>query len=124
MIVTKPIATDRLAAIEVSGTGEPLIRRIVAADQECPGIRRHFLPDLILDWGPDAPAQRISSPDIGEIEASLATGRGGNHDGSAFLIAKGGEAFLEAFEPVRDIADLGRAAETFLLARSDARAAA
>ena len=59
-------------------------------------------------------SHRISSPDIGEIEVSLATGRGGNHNASAFLIAKGGQAFLQAVEPVRDISELGGIAESFL----------
>ena len=109
-----------LSAIEVAGTREPLIRKIVAVDQLFPGPRRHFLPDLILEWGPDEPVDRIASPDIGEIHVALATGRGGNHNASAFLIAKGRHAFLEAVEPVRDISDLGRVAEAFLLSGSGA----
>jgi len=104
----------RLAAIEVAGTGEPLIKQIISVDDELPGSRRDFLPDFILEWAPAAPVHRISSPDIGEIEVSLATGRGGNHNASAFLIAKGPEAFLEAVAPVRDIAELGGIAESFL----------
>ncbi|MEP7129885.1 MAG: alkaline phosphatase family protein [Sphingomicrobium sp.] len=111
----------RLSAIEVAGTGEPLIGRIVNVDEELPGPRRHFLPDLILEWAPEAPVDRIRSPDFGEIEISLATGRGGNHNASAFMIAKGGEAFLEAVEPVHDVADLGDVAEAYLLGESDAR---
>jgi len=104
----------RLATIEVGGTGEPLIKQIISIDDELPGSRRDFLPDLILQWAPEAPVHRIVSPDIGEIEVSLATGRGGNHNASAFLIAKGGDAFLQAVEPVRDISELGSVAETFL----------
>jgi predicted AlkP superfamily phosphohydrolase/phosphomutase len=104
----------RLSAIEVAGTGEPLIKQIISVDDELPGSRRDFLPDFILVWAPEAPVHRISSPDIGEIEVSLATGRGGNHNASAFLIAKGEEAFLEAVEPVRNIAELGGIAESFL----------
>jgi hypothetical protein len=103
-----------LSAIEVAGSGERLIKQIITVDDEFPGSRRDFLPDLILDWAPEAPVNRISSPDIGEIEVSLATGRGGNHNASAFLIAKGRETFLEAVEPVRDIAGLSGIAETFL----------
>ncbi|MEA3058121.1 MAG: hypothetical protein QOF34_936 [Sphingomonadales bacterium] len=114
----------RLSAIEVVETGEPLIRRIVDIDDALPGPRRHFLPDLVLEWAPDAPVHRIRSPDIGEIQVSLATGRGGNHNASAFVIAKGGDAFLEAFEPVRDVADLGGVAEAYLLGEREAPAAA
>jgi predicted AlkP superfamily phosphohydrolase/phosphomutase len=104
----------RLSAIQVAGTGEPLVKKIIIVDDELPGSRRDFLPDLILEWAPEAPVDRISSPDIGEIEVSLATGRGGNHNASAFLFAKGGEVFLQAVEPVRNISELGGIAESFL----------
>jgi predicted AlkP superfamily phosphohydrolase/phosphomutase len=113
----------RLSAIEVVGTGEPLIRQVVEADEAFPGERREFLPDLILDWAPDAPVHRISSPDVGEIEVSLATGRGGNHNAAAFLIAKGTGEFLDAVEPAQRIADLGGVAEAFLTTQPRARAA-
>ena len=99
---------ERLRAIEVCETGEPLINEIVDVDQVFPGPRRHYLPDLILKWAPEAPVHRIRSPDIGEIEVSLATGRGGNHSDCAFMIPVGGDAILEAVEPVRDIADLSK----------------
>lgn len=106
---------ERLSAIEVAGTGEPLIRNIVAVDEVFPGSRRHFLPDLILEWGPEAPVHRICSPDIGEIQVSLATGRGGNHNDSAFLIARGDDAFLQAVAPIRDISGFGEIAERYLV---------
>ena len=106
---------ERLSAIEVAGTGQPLIRNIVAVDEVFPGSRRHFLPDLILEWGPEAPVHRICSLDIGEIQVSLATGRGGNHNDSAFLIAKGDDAFLQAVAPIRDISGFGEIAERYLV---------
>jgi predicted AlkP superfamily phosphohydrolase/phosphomutase len=106
---------DRLRSIKVCGTGEPLIQEIVDVDQAFPGVRRSFLPDLILKWGPEAPARRIFSPDIGEIEVSLATGRGGNHKDCAFLIAKGPKGFAQAAAQVRDIAHLGQFAASCLL---------
>lgn len=105
----------RLSAIRVSGTGEPLIKTIHAVDDVFPGARRHFLPDLILEWAPEAPVHRISSPEIGEIHVSLATGRGGNHNPSAFVIARGEEALLQAAASIRDITGLGDVAERFLL---------
>jgi len=108
----------RLSAIEVAGTEEPLIKRIIVVDEKLPGTRRHFLPDLILEWGPRAPVHRVGSPEIGEIEVSLATGRGGNHNDSAFLIARGSNAFLEAVDPIRDVSGFGDIAERFLIASS------
>lgn len=106
---------DRLSAITVSETGRPLINRIEKADEVLPGSRRHFLPDLILHWGPDEPVNAIRSPDIGEIEVQLATGRGGNHNGSAFVIARGDDRIMQSAASCSDIADLAFLAETFLL---------
>ena len=111
---------ERLKAIKVSATGEQLIKNISLADEVLPGSHRSFLPDLIIEWAPDAPVHRICSPDIGEIEVSLATGRGGNHNDSAFLIASGSDAFLRAVAPVGDISELGEVAESFLLHSSTA----
>ena len=114
---------ERLLAIKVAGTGEPLIRRISTADDLFPGPRRHFLPDLMIEWEPAEPVNRVTSPDIGEIEISLATGRGGNHNASAFMIARGDEDFLRAAASVSDISGLGGIAEAYLLSEPAARAA-
>ena len=109
---------DRLAAVTVAETGEPLIARVVRVDDILPGARREFLPDLILTWAPETPVGRIRSPDVGEIEMTLATGRGGNHNDSAFLVAKGDNQLLEAVAGVSDIAQIGDAAAEYLIRRS------
>lgn len=109
---------ERLSAITVADTGEPLIRKITALDDVFPGARRRFLPDLVIEWNPDAPVHRIRSPDIGEIEVSLATGRGGNHNDSAFLIARGEARFLDAVGSVKDTSGLGGIAEQYLGSRA------
>jgi hypothetical protein len=57
----------------------------------------------------------VVAPDIGEIEVSLATGRGGNHNASAFMIVKGDEALLEAAAAVDEISGLGSIAEAYLM---------
>ena len=106
---------ERLLAIRVVETGEPLIREIVSADRQFPGPRRHYLPDLILQWGPEAPARLVASEDIGEIEVSLATGRGGNHNDQAFLMAMGDPGLMDAVNSVRDVAEIGGAATEFLM---------
>lgn len=106
---------ERLSAITVAATGEPLVRRITLADEKYPGARRHLLPDLMIEWAPASPVNRITSPDIGEIEVSLATGRGGNHNDSAFVIAKGDRELLQLVSSIGDISELGTLAERFLL---------
>jgi hypothetical protein len=77
----------------------------------------------MIEWAPEAPVHRVTSPDIGEIEVSLATGRGGNHNASAFMIVKGDEALLEAAAAVDDISALGSIAEAYLMGTARARAA-
>ena len=77
----------------------------------------------MIEWAPEAPVHRVTSPDIGEIEVSLATGRGGNHNASAFMIAKGDEALLEASAAVHDISGLGSIAVAYLIGAARARAA-
>ena len=109
---------DRLAAVTVAETGEPLIAKVVRVDDTLPGARREFLPDLVLTWAPDAPVGRIRSPDVGEIEMTLATGRGGNHNDSAFLVACGDGELLDAVSAVSDIAQIGDAAAEYLIRRS------
>ncbi len=109
---------DRLAAVTVAETGEPLIAKIVRVDDTLPGARREFLPDLILQWAPDAPVGRIRSPDVGEIEMTLATGRGGNHNDSAFLVASGDDELRDACSAVSDIAQIGDAAVQYLIRQS------
>ncbi len=109
----------RLMAIIVSETGEPLIDDISLVDELYPGTHRNFLPDLVIRWRPEAPAERISSPDIGEIEISLLTGRGGNHNSSAFMIARGDDEFLETISRVDNIAGISWAAEHYLGSQAD-----
>jgi len=110
--------SERLCAIENCATGAPLIKEILHVDQVFPGPRRDFLPDMILKWSHEGPAHRIRSSEIGEIEVSLATGRGGNHNDHAFLIAAGSDQFLEAAAHLQSIAELGAAVETTLSSRS------
>ncbi len=80
---------DRLLAIKVKETNEPLISEFILMHQAFPGPRNRFLPDIVLQWGPDQPAREIYSQDIGVIRAELRTGRSGNHTGESFAILAG-----------------------------------
>ena len=105
----------RLMAITVTDSGERLIEDVTLVDDLYPGTRRSFLPDMVIRWRPEAPAHSITSPDIGEINVSLSTGRGGNHNSSAFMIACGDDEFLGGVASASDIAGLSRAAEAYLV---------
>ena len=104
----------RLMDIRVAETGQRLVKAIHSADELFAGPRRDLLPDLILEWAPEAPVTRIASPDIGEIEVSLATGRGGNHNDLAFAVARGEQALCDAVGSAEAISDLAGVAERFM----------
>jgi hypothetical protein len=103
-----------LCKITVNGSAAPLVSRIVDAHLIFPGPRTDRLPDLIVDYAPDAPATAVYSPTIGEIRAHLETGRGGNHSPEAFVIVAGPGARHAAFASVSDIKDLGRFVEAVI----------
>jgi hypothetical protein len=105
----------RLLDVRVAETGEPLVKAIHKVDELFPGPRREFLPDYVVEWAPEAPVDRVVSPMIGEIELSLATGRGGNHNDSAFAVAQGVPALREAVASLGSICDLSSLAERFVL---------
>ena len=79
----------QLKALAVKQTNEPLIDEIVRSRDAFPGSRNYLLPDLFLTWHPDCPATEISSPDLGTIQATLKTGRGGTHTGESFAVIAG-----------------------------------
>jgi predicted AlkP superfamily phosphohydrolase/phosphomutase len=105
---------ERLLEIRVKDTDEPLIRRILHAHEMFPGPRSHFLPDLLLEWAPESPAEHIYSEHIGEIQARLLTGRGGNHAGEAFVLVTGPGATRSDLQEVAHIKDIGKFAAACL----------
>ncbi|HSR00617.1 MAG TPA: alkaline phosphatase family protein [Sphingomicrobium sp.] len=105
----------RLLDIRVAETEQRLIRNIHRVDDLFAGPRRHSLPDFVIEWEPEAPVGRIASPDFGEIEVSLATGRGGNHNASAFVMTRGDKALRAAFSSAQQVSDLGDMAQGFVV---------
>ncbi len=96
---------DRLMAIKVRTTDEPLIIEFNLMHETFFGPRSEFLPDISLQWGPDQPAEEIYSEDIGVIQAELRTGRGGNHTGESFAILAGEVSPNASLSCLRNIAD-------------------
>ena len=66
----------------------------------------------------EAPASRVRSPELGEITAELATGRGGNHRAHGFCAVLGPEPARAHVARVRHIADLASLVTDGLLART------
>ncbi len=85
--------------LRVSPSGEPLVAEVVEGAAAFPGRRSDYLPDLIVTWAPEAPVTAIESEETGRIEASLATGRGGNHRHTGFFsLVAGDPAVLDRVE--------------------------
>jgi predicted AlkP superfamily phosphohydrolase/phosphomutase len=80
---------ERLMAIRVTASGEPLIEEFILVHERYPGPRSALLPDIALKWAPASPATEICSDDIGTIRNRLTTGRGGNHTGESFALLTG-----------------------------------
>jgi predicted AlkP superfamily phosphohydrolase/phosphomutase len=94
----------QLKALRVTQTNEPLIDEIVLSRDAFPGSHNYLLPDVFLPWHPEAPATEISSPDLGTIQATLKTGRGGTHTGESFAVIAGAGALsgLPSLSHIRD----------------------
>ncbi|MEX0645171.1 MAG: alkaline phosphatase family protein [Parvularculaceae bacterium] len=98
---------ERLLRIKVAGADASLIKNVLSVRDLFVGGRSQYLPDLVLDWAPSAPAETIVSPDIGKITERLTTGRGGNHTGDSFMIVKGPGAASRTLSEVAHIKDIG-----------------
>lgn len=96
---------ERLLAIRVATTGEPLVGKFVLLHEFYPGPRSQLLPDIALIWAPARPATEICSSDIGTIRNRLKTGRGGNHTGEAFALLAGTSACRAQADGLRNITD-------------------
>ena len=97
---------SQLKSLMVNQTNEPLIDEIVLSRDAFPGSYNYLLPDVFLTWPPEAPATEISSPDLGTIQATLKTGRGGTHTGESFAVVAGAGApsGLPPLSHIRDYA--------------------
>ncbi len=97
---------ERLRELRVKETDEPLVREIASAETMFPGERSYLLPDLIVLWKPERPANEIWSERLGSIKAELKTGRGGIHTGDGFAVLAGAlERMDNQIPELRDIRD-------------------
>jgi predicted AlkP superfamily phosphohydrolase/phosphomutase len=96
---------ERLLAIRVTASGEPLVDEFVLVHEHYPGLRKALLPDIALKWAPARPATEICSDDIGTIRSRLKTGRGGNHTGESFALLTGTRHSRAQADGLRNITD-------------------
>lgn len=86
--------------------GRMAVARVAFPSEEAQGPRAHLLPDVLVEWNPQAaPAGALHTPSLGVIRARPHTGRGGNHRFDAFYAHRGPRQET-AFRP-RHISELG-----------------
>lgn len=104
---------ESLLSITVEPGGERLVADIIDMKIEYPGSKSCYLPDLMLKWGPSQSVSSIRSPDIGAIESTLGTGRGGNHTGDSFAAFFGARSDADEIGNIAAITDLSAHAKSW-----------
>jgi len=103
---------DALLSIRVVGTDEPLVKSVLYTGALFKGPRTDLLPDILVQWAPEAPVEYIASDKIGQIHERLRTGRGGNHIGESFVVVAGQCASNSVVREIAHIKDIGRFARS------------
>ncbi len=81
--------TTEIGALRDAGTGRPVVREILRADQAFPGDHAAYLPDLIVRWDASAPIVAATSARVGTVSVPSPDTRPGTHQGPGFLVACG-----------------------------------
>jgi predicted AlkP superfamily phosphohydrolase/phosphomutase len=103
----------QLKRLRVTQTNEPLVDEVVVSRDEFPGPRSYLLPDVLVTWHPDCPANEIRSDELGTIKATLKTGRGGSHTGESFAVLAGAICDADGLPPLTHIRDYKRLVTEF-----------
>jgi predicted AlkP superfamily phosphohydrolase/phosphomutase len=78
-----------LARLRDPRTGRAIVRDVLCVDDEFPGDRRGWLPDLVVRWDPSAPIDAATSERIGTLALPSPDPRPGTHAGPGFVLAAG-----------------------------------
>jgi predicted AlkP superfamily phosphohydrolase/phosphomutase len=97
---------DLLALVNVD-TGAPVVRSVERTDARYVRSERDELPDLLIDWNHDAPADTAWSPKTGIVHVPYKNWRTGDHTPGGFLLARGPGIAPRADLGKIDVADLG-----------------
>ena len=69
--------------------GARAVRQVWIRDEDFPGTRQDYLPDLVVTWHDELPFAALASPRIGLIEGVSPDPRPGTHSPDGFLLAAG-----------------------------------
>jgi predicted AlkP superfamily phosphohydrolase/phosphomutase len=88
-LALKRFLRDELLAATLPD-GSKAATRVTFPSVEAEGARAHLLPDVLVEWNPQAgPAEALHTPHLGTIRGRPHTGRGGNHRVDAFYVHMG-----------------------------------
>lgn len=86
--ICRDLARDLLALVN-SGTGRPVVRRVLRTADLYRGERVRDLPDLVVEWDRETPISTIHSPKTGTIHGAYQGTRTGDHKLHGLLLAAG-----------------------------------
>ena len=81
--------TAELQRLTNADTGRPAIARVMRREEIAKGPNVELLPDLVIEWAPDAMIARAHHPATGVIEEDLFELQRSEHTSEGFLIAAG-----------------------------------
>jgi predicted AlkP superfamily phosphohydrolase/phosphomutase len=88
-------------------SGEPVVDRVVRADEAHPGAERRALPDLFVVWNRERPIRGLRSPAIGIVRDRDPGYRSGNHVADGFYVVAGPSVTRPGAGETVSIVDLG-----------------
>jgi predicted AlkP superfamily phosphohydrolase/phosphomutase len=105
---------DVLLGLRDAESGQCLVADVHLAAERFSGSRTSYLPDAIVNWSDARPASRLESTIVGPIEATLTTGRAGNHRPHGFCITLEPGSSRRAEGPPCDLTELAAMASAGL----------
>jgi predicted AlkP superfamily phosphohydrolase/phosphomutase len=78
-----------LSCLRDPRTGRAIVRDVLRVDDEFPGDRRGWLPDLVVRWDSSAPIDAATSDRVGTLTLPSPDPRPGTHAGPGFVLAAG-----------------------------------
>ena len=87
-------------------TGRSAVRAVIRVDDEYPGQRRHFLPDLVVLWNSEAPLTQLQSASVGTVAGVSPDRRPGTHAPPGFMLRQGPTTAGSGRERLAHVCDL------------------
>jgi predicted AlkP superfamily phosphohydrolase/phosphomutase len=81
--------TEALIALRSPDGARAIVDAVIRTDERFPGLRRDWLPDLIVRWNGEQPIRGARSLRVGQIDHISPDARPGTHLGPGFLLACG-----------------------------------